>query len=301
VSRRKAFTLVELLVVIGIIALLISVLLPALNKARQSAASLQCTSNIRQLAMAAITFAQEHHQHIPVCSDNSLVVGVNSFNDPYKQNFSYRATGSPLADELQDWASALLPYMGDRSLTDFQKAPTDKTKVFQCPSDPWMNDPQPGYRLFNDVSNTVSNFQPISYGYNADIGCLTDSAGVGRFAASTASVTVFNGPAPLGGFFGHIYKPAETLLFADCGNRPEVAGNTPLDYNDVLYYTTNANNLTKSISPGTMLGESLKVNFLGRIPYIRHRNRINIAFADGHAENVGKDGFYKVRISPYRF
>src|SRR5258707_612258 len=115
-------------------------LLPALSKARQSAPSLQCTSNVRQLALAAITLSHEHHQHIPTCSDNSLVLPPNSFNDPYKQNFSYRATGTPPADELQDWASALLPYMGDKSITDFQKAPPNKTKVFQCPSDPWMND-----------------------------------------------------------------------------------------------------------------------------------------------------------------
>ena len=59
-TRAEGFTLVELLVVIGIIAVLIGVLLPALNKARKASRTTACLSNIRQLVMGEIQYVNDN-------------------------------------------------------------------------------------------------------------------------------------------------------------------------------------------------------------------------------------------------
>src|SRR5215213_9598060 len=65
IKRRGGFTLVELLVVIGIMAVLIGVLLPVLGRAREQVNSTRCLSNLRQLGQAMLIYANAYQDRLP--------------------------------------------------------------------------------------------------------------------------------------------------------------------------------------------------------------------------------------------
>ncbi|HEY1629241.1 MAG TPA: type II secretion system protein, partial [Tepidisphaeraceae bacterium] len=78
--RKHAFTLVELLVVIGIIAVLISILLPALNKARRAANTIKCGANLRSITQAMMIYASQNKGFI---LGSANTTGAFLFKSPY--------------------------------------------------------------------------------------------------------------------------------------------------------------------------------------------------------------------------
>ena len=115
--RRRGFTLVELLVVIGIIALLISILLPSLNKARRQAKTVQCQSNMRQVAMGLIMYINDNKGKFPPAR-------VPDGNAIYKDAFWW-------PDALVEGKYVNAPSVYERPGDTIRKF--EGTSVFRCP------------------------------------------------------------------------------------------------------------------------------------------------------------------------
>jgi prepilin-type N-terminal cleavage/methylation domain-containing protein/prepilin-type processing-associated H-X9-DG protein len=337
-ARRtpSGFTLVELLVVIGIIALLISILLPVLGKARESANNAKCLANLRSLGQSAQMMAAQRKGYIQTVSDDAVAKAF----DPQRTKFIYRpaATGDTNIQYLVDYASALLTtmYSGQRGSSTFQDARRAQVKVFECPADPWItnSDNNKGYRLFNNVTSDAvdTEFFPISYGINADITVISaddpNSAGnnvQSFFGRWSGWIGVVGGPPPvvggnarlgqsMSGKITSVYRPAEVILMADWGVRPWTGSTTnPLDASDMLYITSNFMTSASGIQPGELgtVDGALKASWLSnKMPWKRHNGKanadgtkggyFNAVFVDGHAGPVYRGEGNKVRISPYR-
>lgn len=265
---RRGFTLVELLVVIGIIALLISILLPALNKARRAAKGVACLSNLRTIGQGFIMYGSENKGVIvPTLAWNGSAADAWPFiliNGRYLPNPNIRDSGA---------ASG-----GDGNTAS----------VFVCPSAAVPSTSlQDGFR--REVSNVLmTNTQPLDNGAS---GAAIVYNGYGANGASGLTSTNLPDNVRKG-------LPMQGQAFTSAAPNPPSGGTTVGGVFPIQKYT-NFHNPTKTV----LLHDGTLYNNWANHPRIvgtRHGNNLggalklktgttNILFLDGHAAPVARN------------
>jgi prepilin-type N-terminal cleavage/methylation domain-containing protein len=150
--RLQGFSLVELLVVIAIIATLIGLLLPAVQSAREAARRMQCSSNLRQLALATMVYESTHRRLPPSMIHMPGTVFANN-----NGSWSIHGRILPFIEEASAAMKVNLEVAYDLPPNSTSGVPTTRIAVFMCPSE--AND-----RI--RTKNGVPFVYPHNYGFN---------------------------------------------------------------------------------------------------------------------------------------
>lgn len=170
-SRRRAFTLIEVLVVIGIIVVLFALTIPAVMKARESQNKVLCINNLKNLGLACVAH-QRQHGYFPTA-------GTYDYAAPFYPTNAAGAT-SPVAGWHQDagWVFQILPYLDEENLWAgndptatgrMQKVLATPSKVFLCPTRratsamTYKNALFPSQAAYAAVKNTLFTVYPCDY------------------------------------------------------------------------------------------------------------------------------------------
>lgn len=210
---NRGFTLIELLVVIAIIAILIALLLPAVQQARAAARGVLCSNNLKQMGLAMHNYADSHRGFPP-----SIVIGPGGGGQ-----WSVQARLLPFLEQanLQNLIDFSGAYSGDAALP---AVATTRVPVYICPS-------EPGDRARTDANGNAIHY-PVSYGFNGGTWQIYDpSSGSGSDGAFSPNASIR--PAGFTDGMTSTVAFSEVKTFTpylrDGANGPAVPPNSPND------------------------------------------------------------------------